>query len=189
MHDSGCNLCKWLVKLLGVIAIGGAAIALADPPEAAPAGGGTAPCGDAPYRAFDFWVGTWQVTGPRGEMAGRNVIEAREGGCVLVEHWHGVQGGSGMSVNFYDPAAGQWRQVWTSPQSQIDIRGNLEGGSMRLEGTIVYLQDGTSKPFRGTWTALPDGRVRQVFEESDGIDWKPWFEGFYAHLEDAGPAP
>ena len=32
----------------------------------------------------------------------------------------------------------------------------------------------------GTWTALPDGRVRQYFEEarSPGT-WTPWFEGFY----------
>ncbi|MCJ7591455.1 MAG: hypothetical protein MUO51_08890 [Woeseiaceae bacterium] len=31
------------------------------------------------------------------------------------------------------------------------------------------------------WTPLPDGRVRQFFEQSDdgGVTWVSWFEGFY----------
>lgn len=45
------------------------------------------------------------------------------------------------------------------------------------------------RPFRSRWTPLPDGRVRQFFEEliSDNISeaageekWQAWFEGFYA---------
>ena len=37
------------------------------------------------------------------------------------------------------------------------------------------------RPFRGRWTPLPDGRVRQYFEElTPDKKWQPWFEGFYA---------
>jgi hypothetical protein len=38
-----------------------------------------------------------------------------------------------------------------------------------------------SAPFRGLWTLLPDGRVRQFFEQydKDSESWAPWFEGFY----------
>jgi hypothetical protein len=40
-------------------------------------------------------------------------------------------------------------------------------------------------PFRGLWTPLPDGRVRQFFEQSNdgGETWVPWFEGFYTRKD------
>ncbi len=31
------------------------------------------------HRAFDFWVGTWQVTNPDGSLAGTNTIVKSEG--------------------------------------------------------------------------------------------------------------
>jgi hypothetical protein len=32
---------------------------------------------------------------------------------------------------------------------------------------------------------MPDGRVRQYFEQSndDGATWEPWFEGFYTRKQ------
>lgn len=140
-------------------------------------------CDSAPHRAFDFWVGEWVVTLADGREAGRNRIEADQAGCVLVENWQGAEGSSGLSINYYDPAAGVWRQVWISPQTQIDVAGGMSGSSMVLEGTITYLDDGRSHPFRGTWTPLDDGRVRQFFEEArEPGQWTPWFEGFYRRL-------
>jgi hypothetical protein len=52
---------------------------------------------------------------------------------------------------------------------------------MLLEGYIHYVNNGTTAPFRGLWTLLPDGRVRQYFEQSndEGKTWVPWFEAFY----------
>ena len=56
----------------------------------------------------------------------------------------------------------------------------VDAGAMRLVGRIVGL-DGSSGPFRGTWTPLADGRVRQFFEQStDGVEWTPWFDGYYS---------
>lgn len=137
-------------------------------------------CESPPHRAFDFWIGEWVVALADGREAGRNRIEREQGGCVLVERWQGAQGGTGVSLNFYDPAAEVWRQVWISPQTQIDVSGGLVDGSMVLEGTITYLKDSRTHPFRGTWTPLEDGRVRQFFEEApEPGQWTPWFEGFY----------
>ena len=53
---------------------------------------------------------------------------------------------------------------------------------MLLSGTIHYIANGQTAPFRGLWTEMPDGRVRQYFEQSndDGATWEPWFEGFYS---------
>ncbi len=140
-------------------------------------------CQTPPFRAFDFWVGDWQVELADGRPAGRNRITLEQRGCVLVERWQGTEGGTGLSINFFDPHAGQWRQLWVSPGTQIDIAGALVDGSMVLEGHIVYLQEGSRYPFRGTWTLLPDGRVRQFFEEArEPGAWTSWFEGYYRRL-------
>jgi hypothetical protein len=59
---------------------------------------------------------------------------------------------------------------------------------MLLEGQIHYTSNGITAPFRGLWTAQPDGRVRQFFEQSNdgGETWEPWFEGYYSRAETAG---
>lgn len=142
------------------------------------------PCDAPSHRAFDFWIGEWVVSLPDGREAGRNRIEREQGGCVLVERWRGAQGGTGISLNYFDPAAEVWRQVWISPQTQIDVSGGLVDGSMVLEGTITYVGDLRTHPFRGTWTPLEDGRVRQFFEEArEPGQWTPWFEGFYRRAD------
>ena len=33
------------------------------------------PCAGPLHRQFDFWIGTWDVTGPAGKFAGVNRIE------------------------------------------------------------------------------------------------------------------
>lgn len=133
------------------------------------------------FREFDFWLGEWEVHTPHGRLAGHNVIEPAQHGCVLLERWTSAVHGGGMSINYLDSASGQWVQVWLDDGGgQVDIRGGLTDEGMRLEGEIRDA-DGGSLPFRGLWTPLPDGRVRQFFEQSDdgGKTWTPWFEGYY----------
>jgi hypothetical protein len=159
-----------------------AALALAIAPQLALAG--EAPCRDPIHDDFDFWVGEWDVYGPNGALAGTNSIRKEEQGCLLVERWTGVKGGTGQSYNFVDLETGRWRQVWVSPEATIDYSGGLdETGAMRLEGAIGY---GPGKPgngakFRGAWTPNPDGTVTQHFEQFDeakGV-WTDWFVGLY----------
>jgi len=149
------------------------------------------PCTERPeFSQFDFWVGNWEVRTAKGELAGTNRITKRADDCVLLEEWTSVGGGSGISVNYYDPAAGEWVQVWNgSGGTQITIRGGLDGdGAMALAGTLHYVGRGQTVAFRGLWTPLPDGRVRQYFEQStdDGETWLPWFEGFYSRIDETG---
>lgn len=47
----------------------------------APAFAAEPPCATPAHRAFDFWIGTWDVARPDGTLAGRNRIEAVLGGC------------------------------------------------------------------------------------------------------------
>lgn len=87
-----------------------------------------------------------------------------------------------MSINYLDHQTGDWVQVWNdSSGSQINIRGGLTEEGMLLVGTIHNVATDVTAQFRGLWTPLPDGRVRQFFEQYDEEKsaWVPWFEGFY----------
>ena len=145
------------------------------------------PCEDEPeFAAFDFWVGEWEVHVASGQFAGTNVITREQKSCVLVENWTSASGGSGMSINYLDKTTNEWVQIWNDASgSQINIRGGMTDEGMLLSGTIHYVANGTTAAFRGLWTQLEDGRVRQFFEQSsdDGETWAPWFEGFYTRKD------
>jgi len=137
---------------------------------------------DDKFAEFDFWLGAWEVHVANGTFAGKNEISRAQRGCVLIENWQSATGGGGMSINYVDKITDEWVQVWNDASgSQINIRGGLTDDGMLLVGTIHYVANGTTLPFRGLWTPLPDGRVRQFFEQStdEGETWAPWFEGFY----------
>lgn len=143
------------------------------------------PCSQEIYRAFDFWLGTWEVRDQAGTLQGTNRITSEEGGCLILETWTAATGGSGQSYNYVDPATGKWRQIWVSAAANIDYDGlPTEEGGMLLEGIITY-RNGAQFPFWGEWTPQDDGTVQQYFEQYDpeaGV-WNPWFLGIYTKVE------
>ncbi len=150
-------------------------------------------CADWRYRVFDFWVGDWDVFDHQGNYAGRNLVISEENGCLIVEHWMSVNGGTGRSFNYYDPGRDAWQQVWVSQSVTIELEGGYaEDGGIALDGRIAY-RDGASFPFRGRWTPNRNGTVTQLFEQFDpeADAWTPWFIGIYRRVEDnpeAAPA-
>jgi hypothetical protein len=139
------------------------------------------PCDGGHPREFDFWIGEWDVRDAEGKTAGVNRITNEGNGCVLVERWESASGGKGQSFNYYDPAAQRWKQMWIGLNLILHMEGGLSEGRMRLEGPLQYLGTSRITTLRGTWTPLPDGRVRQHFEESEdgGKTWATWFDGYY----------
>jgi hypothetical protein len=141
------------------------------------------PCEHDPkFQEFDFWIGEWDVHVASGQFAGSNVITREQRGCYLQEKWTSASGGGGDSINYVDKITGEWVQIWNDASGgQINIRGGLTDEGMLLVGTLHDVASDTTKPFRGLWTPLADGRVRQFFEESNdgGETWVSWFEGFY----------
>lgn len=138
------------------------------------------PCTTDVHRQFDFWIGTWDVHDGQGKHVGENEIVAADP-CYLIETWRGNSGSRGVSLNFLDPASGKWTQDWVDNSGgRIEISGSWSEGALRLIGTHT-LPDGTKRPFRGTWTPLSDGRVRQFFEEvaDEKAGFQPWFDGYY----------
>jgi hypothetical protein len=129
-------------------------------------------------RAFDFWLGHWEVHARDGTFLGRNRIEAHFGGTLLQEHWEGASGARGTSLNAFMAGKGMWRQTWVDHEGAfLDLEGGLEGQDMVLRGTSADSVDE-----RITWTPLEDGRVRQLWEQrrGDGNAWTVVFEGFYS---------
>jgi CubicO group peptidase (beta-lactamase class C family) len=142
-----------------------------------------APCGAPEYRQFDFWIGDWVVTRPDGKPAGTNRIERIAGDCGLQETWTAATGGgTGHSLNGYSPQDGRWHQVWIGSGGLLmHLTGGLRDGRMVLEGETVT-RDKARMRQRITWTAQPDGRVRQLWEQSkdDGQTWSVAFDGMYS---------
>ena len=138
-------------------------------------------CTEEVYQQFDFWLGEWTVETPQGNKAGENSITKHENGCLLREAWQSASGGTGQSINYYDPADNQWKQVWTDASGNIGyFAGGIENDAMVLKGKWVN-KNGTSYLLNGTWSKLEDGRVRQFFQSSNdnGETWKTWFDGYY----------
>lgn len=137
---------------------------------------------DAAFSEFDFWIGEWDVHSANGTYAGSNSIGSEQRGCLLTESWRSATGSTGTSINYLDRTSGEWVQIWNdSGGNQINIRGGMTDDGMLLTGSIHYVTNGTTAGFRGLWTPLEDGRVRQFFEQQsdDGATWSTWFEGFY----------
>ena len=151
-------------------------LAAAAPARAQGPPGCTAP----EHRQFDFWIGSWDVTTPPdGRVAGTNEIVSAHKGCALIENWVGAGGGSGTSQNFYLPSTGKWYQNWIGAFGQaLWLSGGLDA-----EGRMVLSSDPAAGPIqRITWTANPDGTVRQAWETSadGGATWTYVFVGEYA---------
>jgi hypothetical protein len=122
---------------------------------------------------FDFWIGEWEVTGPKGRIAGTNRIEAIAKGRGLLENWTSAGGGDGKSLNTYNPTKKQWQQFWVGADgSVLELSGGLDA-----KGNMV-LADATN---RITWTPNADGSVRQLWESTKdgGKTWTIAFDGTY----------
>jgi hypothetical protein len=142
------------------------------------------PCADATRRQFDFWVGSWDVTGPKGNAVGRSRVESRLGDCVIHEHWFGKGGSIGESFNIYNADTHRWEQYWVDNSgSRLHLVGGLVDGRMVLEGRHDKpdAATGITGRERIAWTPNADGTVRQLWESSkdDGKTWTVSFDGLY----------
>jgi len=76
-------------------------------------------CCTSNHKAFDFWVGDWEVYLPNGNKAGENTILKIQNNCVLQENWKSANSTfSGTSFNFYNTKTENWEQLWIDNQGQ-----------------------------------------------------------------------
>ena len=132
-------------------------------------------------RAFDFWIGEWEVFNPNGQKVGENVIEKSLNGCMLLENWTSSGGGDGKSMNYWDPAAKKWRQLWVDGTGgHMAYEGVFQDGALHFEGYQIQ-GNGAKSLFKMIFTPQENGDVRQYIEQSldEGKTFNVWFDGMY----------
>ncbi len=141
-------------------------------------------CSDPSRREFDFWLGDWEVRGPKGRVVGHNRIRRTVDGCGLREEWRGAGGVVGTSLNIWVAERGVWHQTWIdSTGTLLLLEGGLHAGVMVLEGDSADPEQ-PAKTIRNriSWSVVdgdPD-HVRQHWQTStDGKKWETAFDGHY----------
>ncbi|HSM38608.1 MAG TPA: hypothetical protein VK838_04680 [Candidatus Limnocylindrales bacterium] len=144
-------------------------------------------CAAPECREFDFWLGSWEVRSPDGEIVGHNRITRVADGCGLREQWRGVRGLRGTSLNAWSADRVAWHQTWVdSSGTVLLLDGGLRNGSMVLEGQLPASgQPGGRVHHRISWSLVAGDhdRVRQLWETSaDGTSWEIAFDGRYRRI-------
>ena len=142
----------------------------------------SAPCSDPAFRAFDFWIGEWDVASVDGTPVGTSSVEKAMNGCVVLERYKGPQGGyEGMSMNTFDPATKQWTQRYADNGGLVaQLSGELR--DKKLEYRREFKRpDGTPVMGRMTFFDLGNEGVRQFVERSidGGKTWTTSFDYRY----------
>ncbi len=133
--------------------------------------------------ALDFWLGEWEVLLVSGPKDGENRIEKLPGGFALQENWIGRDGHEGKSWFYFYRPTKRWKQVWVTDSGSVKEKVQVDGapaGGVRFRGEIP-LNDGRRMLGQTTLTPLPDGRVRQVIEQSldGGASWQTVYDANY----------
>lgn len=140
------------------------------------------PCQSPAHRAFDFWIGDWDVVNASGTPAGTSHVERTLGGCVITEDWSGANGPyAGKSFNTFNPADGQWTQHWVdSTGASVLMAGAFNDGRLVYHREFVR-QDGTPVKARMTFVNLGSGQVRYLVEHSThgGQTWTAQIDLLY----------
>ncbi|MCX2679807.1 hypothetical protein OOZ15_07650 [Galbibacter sp. EGI 63066] len=144
---------------------------------------GQSTCDSLPeYRAFDFWVGEWDVY-LNDEKIAESTISHTSGNCGIIENYRPLNRAGGNSISYYDPAAKKWKQDWvtvgqvshyvepddyTEGDMQLIARHHTKEGDPFLLRMIYYADE-------------VNNTVRQLMDRSDneGKTWKTIFDGLY----------
>jgi hypothetical protein len=148
--------------------------------------GNAHPCAADPnFRAFDFWIGEWDVqpTGPtRGPLGSgsTSIVERQLDGCVIQENWLPVGGvGAGKSFNIYNRITREWQQYYVDTFGTI----TLYKGTFHEDGDLYYEADqfGTANRIRMTFFNQGPSQVRQLGQVSTdgGKTWSVSYDLTY----------
>lgn len=140
-----------------------------------------AACDSLNARAFDFWVGNWQVSSPVDDVIRVNKISLINEGCTLLEQYSTPSGYIGTSLSMYDKNQKAWHQTWTDNQGfLLKLKGNISNGKMVMLGTTAS-ERGKIILNRITWQRFKSDMVKQHWQTSKdhGLTWVTEFEGIY----------
>jgi len=138
-------------------------------------------------RDFDFWLGEWKVfiTGTE-TLIGKSSITKDDGGCTVMEHYTSITlPYSGHSINFYNPSAKYWEQLYVGSggRGQLYTNGECRDSAMRFDYTIVA---GDKKmPGHFIFYNLGPDKVRQYQDLSSdgGLTYKVNYDYTYVRVK------
>lgn len=136
-------------------------------------------------RQFDFWVGEWEVFNQQDQRVGSSVIQQISMGCGILENWTDGFGGTGKSINFYDPDSAKWYQYWIGLDGKPHrYAGVYRDGALRYERE-PYMNNGVRTLNRLTFFNLDANTVRQFSEQSidDGKTWTVAYDFKYVRKQ------
>jgi hypothetical protein len=143
-----------------------------------------APCEDAEFRQFDFWVGDWDVAPAGGGVQqGSSHIAKEMGGCVIWENWTSAGGPYfGKSYNTWNVNLKRWEQYWVDNSAGVIF---FHGGIK--DGVMDYWTDDVPQPAGGTllrhlqFFNLGPDKVRQFSQGSNdgGKTWHVEYDFIY----------
>lgn len=133
----------------------------------------TVPCTAPEYHQFDFWLGTWDFTGPTS-FNGTNIITSEPGGCAIFESFSDVSGSQGRSISVYSTADQMWHQTFVDAFGRTIFTGTLVNGKM-----VLF----TNPTTRFIWDPVSAQVVRFYGESTTdgGVTWNLIFDSQYAH--------
>jgi len=143
-----------------------------------------APCEDPEFRAFDFWVGDWDVVSAGTEVhQGSSHVSKEMGGCVIWENWTSAGGPYfGKSYNTWNVNLKRWEQYWVdNAAGVIFFHGDIK------DGVMDYWTDNVPQPTGGAllrhlqfFNLAPD-KVRQFSQGSNdgGKTWHVEYDFIY----------
>jgi tetratricopeptide (TPR) repeat protein len=155
------------------------------------------PCmGDSVARAFDFWVGDWDVyVSGTTQLAGSNRIDRVSGGCAILENWTANTSllnalSDGKSLNFVVPATRKWRQVWMGSGGGLTYydEGEYRDGAMRFTYDNATPRGRLTGRF--AFFNLGPNKVRQMQESTpdSGRTWQTVYDFIYVR-KGSGESP
>lgn len=135
-----------------------------------------APCEDALFKQFDFWLGDWDVVSTAdGLSVGTSHISKEMAGCVVWENWKSA--GSpyfGKSYNTYNVNLHRWEQYWVdSGAGTIFFHGNRAGEVMDYWADDVPQPNGEMLRRHLQFFNLGPDKVRQ-FSQGSRDGGKTW---------------
>lgn len=143
-----------------------------------------APCEDAEFRQFDFWIGDWDVVSAAdGTHQGSSHIAKDMGGCVIWENWTSSGGPYfGKSYNTWNVSLKRWEQYWVDNAAGVIF---FHGGIK--DGVMDYWTDDVPQPSGGAlmrhlqFFNLGPDKVRQFSQGSTdgGKTWHVEYDFIY----------
>lgn len=138
------------------------------------------PCSNPIYRQFDFWIGDWDVFGPKGRKAGDSKISVILDSCIILEEWKSTAGQNGIvyagkSFNTWNATSKQWQQTWVDNVggSTEFLQGKYENNKMQFMSVPFEVAKDTMAIRRLSFYYLDKDKVRQHGEISKdkGTTW------------------